>query len=38
MTDFHGAMSAANSKAMYESFLDELRRGYKGEKIQGEWI
>ncbi|KAJ7685669.1 D-Tyr tRNAtyr deacylase-like domain-containing protein [Mycena polygramma] len=32
--DFHNAMKADESRALYETFLEALRRSYKPEKIQ----
>ncbi|KAJ6531567.1 D-tyrosyl-tRNA deacylase [Mycena vulgaris] len=32
--DFHNAMSAEQSRVLYETFLETLRRSYKPEKIQ----
>ncbi|KAJ7633101.1 D-Tyr tRNAtyr deacylase-like domain-containing protein [Roridomyces roridus] len=32
--DFHQAMPTKDARALYETFLETLRRGYKAEKIQ----
>ncbi|KAJ7171958.1 D-Tyr tRNAtyr deacylase-like domain-containing protein [Mycena filopes] len=32
--DFHNAMSTEPSRALYETFLETLRRGYRPEKVQ----
>ncbi|KAF7311218.1 D-aminoacyl-tRNA deacylase [Mycena kentingensis (nom. inval.)] len=32
--DFHNAMATTDSRALYSTFLDAMRRGYKNEKIQ----